>query len=70
MTAHTATTLVMSVPQLVMNAFSPVMTHSPPCRSARVLKPAVHEPAWGSVPAPAAIAVPAAIQGRKRSFCC
>jgi len=42
----------MSVPGLVMNAFSPVSDHSPLPRSvARVLKPAVSLPASGSVPA-------------------
>ena len=49
-TAATATTLVMSVPALVMNTFVPLITHSSSARTALVaIAAATSEPPPGSV---------------------
>ena len=67
--AVTVTTDVMSVPELVMNALAPLMTHSWPSRAARVLVAAASEPASGSVRPKPASARPATRSGRNRCFC-
>ena len=48
-TAVTVMTAVMSVPELVMNALVPLITHSSPSRRAVVSVPPASEPAPGSV---------------------
>ena len=61
----------MSVPALVMKAFSPLITQrSSPARRERVLKPAVSLPASGSVPAIAHIFWPVTISGSHFSASC
>ena len=45
----TVTTEVIAVPELVMNAFAPLITHSPPSSTARVRVAPASEPASGSV---------------------
>lgn len=67
--AATATTPVMSVPELVMNAFEPLITHSPPSRTAVVrMPPGTSEPPPGSVRPNAPRISPVAIFGSQRSF--
>ena len=66
--AVTVTTEVMSVPELVMKAFAPSRTHSPPSRTALVRVAPASEPASGSVRPKPASARPATRSGRKRSF--
>ena len=68
-TAVTVTSDVMGVPELVMNAFSPSMTHSSVASSsvAVVLVPPASLPASGSVSPNAPIARPAQRSG---SHCC
>ena len=48
-TAVTVTSFVMSVPELVMNCFEPLMTHASPSSLAVVLVPDASEPAPASV---------------------
>ena len=67
--AVTVTTEVMSVPELVMKALAPRMTHSPSSSRARVFVAPASEPASGSVRPKPASARPATRSGRKRSFC-
>ena len=64
-TAATATTAVMSVPELVMNALLPLMTHSSVGSSstARVCAPPASEPKPGSVSPNAASASPVTSRG-------
>ena len=57
-TAVTVTSAVMSVPELVMNAFEPLITHSSPSSTARVWVPPASEPVPGSVSPKAASASP------------
>ena len=70
-TAATATTVVMSVPELVMNALLPLMTHSSvrSSRTARVRAPPASEPKPGSVRPNAAKDSPASNGGSQRRFC-
>ena len=68
-TAVTVTNEVMSVPELVMNAFEPLITHWSPSSRAVVRPAAASEPAPGSVsPNPASL-VPAARSGNHRCRC-
>ena len=68
-TAVMVTTLVIGVPELVMNCFVPLMTHSSPSRTAVVSVPAASEPAFASVrPKPASVR-PASRSGSQRFFC-
>ena len=67
--AVTVTSDVMSVPELVMKAFAPLITHSPLSSTARVLVAPASEPASGSVRPNPAIARPAARSGSQRCFC-
>jgi hypothetical protein len=71
-TAATAMTAVMSVPELVMNALLPLMTHSSAASSstARVCAPPASEPNPGSVNPNAASASPLTSRGSQVSFCC
>ena len=61
----------MSVPELVMNAFEPLITHSPVASSstARVWVPPASEPAPGSVSPNAASASPETSRGSHWAFC-
>ena len=68
-TAVTVTSLVMSVPELVMNSLLPLMTHSPPPSLAVVLVPPASEPASGSVRPKPASALPEASSGSHSCFC-
>ncbi len=70
-TAVTVTSAVMSVPELVMNAFEPLMTHSPVASSstARVSVPPASEPKPGSVSPNPASASPLSNRGSHRVFC-
>ncbi len=58
-TAVTVTSPVMSVPELVMNALVPLMTHSPPSRRAVVRVAPASVPPPGSVSPKAPSIVPA-----------
>ena len=60
---------VIGVPELVMNAFSPSITHSPPSSVARVRVPPASLPASGSVSPKAPSARPAHRSGSQRSCC-
>ena len=64
----TVTTEVIGVPELVMNAFAPLITHSSPTSSARVRVAPASEPASGSVSPKPASARPATKSGSQR--CC
>ena len=66
--AVTVTSEVSSVPQLVMNAFSPLMTHSSPSGTAVVRVVPASDPPSGSVRPKAARALPATRSGSQRSF--
>ena len=66
-TAVAVTSLVMSVPEFVMNCFEPLMTHSPPSSFAVVFVPPASEPASGSVSPKPARPLPATRSG---SYCC
>lgn len=66
-TAVTVTSPVMSVPELVMKALVPSMTHSPPSRRAVVLVAPASDPPPGSVRPNAPSMVPA---HRRGSHCC
>ena len=70
-TAVTVTRPVMSVPELVMNALVPLMTHSPVASSstARVCVPLASEPAPGSVRPKPASASPLVSLGSHCAFC-
>ena len=64
------TTLEIGVPALVMNIFSPSITHEPSgCSTARVRVLPASDPASGSVSPKAASARPLHRSGRRRSFC-
>ena len=67
--AVTVTSAVMSVPELVMNAFDPLITHSPPSRRAVVRVAPASEPPPGSVRPNAPSFSPAARAGSHRCFC-
>ena len=67
--AVTVTTEVMSVPELVMNAFAPSTTHCAVSSTALVRVAPASLPASGSVRPKPASARPATRSGRKRSFC-
>jgi hypothetical protein len=69
--AVTVTRAVMSVPELVMNALLPLITHSLPSslRTARVCVPPASEPNPGSVSPNAASASPEVSRGSQRRFC-
>ncbi len=69
MTAVTVTNRVIVVPELVMNCFDPLMTHSPPSRRAVVRVAPASEPASGSVSPKPASAVPASRSGSSSLFC-
>ena len=69
MRAVTVTSEVMGVPELVMNTFSPLITHSSPSSSARVRVAPASEPASGSVRPKAPSARPATRSGSHRAFC-
>ena len=60
--------VVIGVPELVMNAFSPSSTHSSPSRVAFVRRPPASLPASGSVNPNAASAVPEQSSGSQRCF--
>ena len=60
--------VVIGVPELVMNAFSPSSTHSSPSRVAFVRRPPASLPASGSVSPNAASAVPEHSSGSQRCF--
>ena len=66
--AVTVTTEVMSVPELVMNAFAPLMTQSPPSRTALVRVAPASEPPSGSVRPKPASARPATRSGSHSFF--
>ena len=68
-TAVTVTKRVMSVPELVMNCFEPLITHSSPSRRAVVRVAPASEPASGSVSPNAASARPASRSGSSSAFC-
>lgn len=68
-TAVTVTSAVMSVPELVMNAFEPLITHSSPSRTARVWVPPASEPKPGSVSPKPASASPLSSFGSHCAFC-
>ena len=63
------TTEVMSVPELVMNAFEPLITHSSPSSLAVVRVAPASEPPPGSVRPNAPSLVPAASSGSHSRFC-
>ena len=65
----TVTSRVMSVPELVMNALVPLMTHSSPSRTARVRGLPASEPPPGSVSPNAASASPLHSRGSHSRFC-
>ncbi len=67
--AVTVTTLVIGVPEFVMNDLAPLITHSSPSSSARVFVAPASEPASGSVSPKAASARPATRSGSQRCFC-
>ena len=62
-TAVTVTKRVMAVPELVMNCFEPLITHSPPSRRAVVRVAPASDPASGSVSPKPASARPASRSG-------
>ena len=68
-TAVTVTNRVMSVPELVMNCFEPLITHSPPSSRAVVRVAPASDPASGSVSPKPASAVPASRSGSSSCFC-
>ncbi|SLH77387.1 Uncharacterised protein [Mycobacteroides abscessus subsp. abscessus] len=68
-TAVTVTSLVMSVPELVMNCLRPLMTQSSPSATAVVLVPLASLPASGSVRPKAASARPLVSCGSHSCFC-
>jgi hypothetical protein len=68
-TAVMVTPALISVPALVMNTLRPSMTHSSPCRRARVRVPPASEPASGSVSPKAQRRSPLSRQGRYFCFC-
>ncbi len=67
--AVTVTSDVIALPELVMKAFAPLMTHSPPSSTARVFVAPASEPASGSVSPNPASARPATRSGNHRCFC-
>nr|BFE66884.1 hypothetical protein GCM10020092_001850 [Actinoplanes digitatis] len=69
--AITVTRQVMSVPELVMNAFEPLITHSfvRSSRTARVVVAPASEPVPGSVSPNAASASPLVSLGSQVAFC-
>ncbi len=67
--AVTVISVVIGVPELVMKALVPSITHSSPSRTARVRVAAASDPASGSVRANAAKARPASRSGSQRCFC-
>jgi hypothetical protein len=67
-TAVTVTSPVMSVPELVMKAFDPLMTHSSPSRTAVVRVPPASEPPPGSVRPKAPIIWPEQRRGSHSCF--
>lgn len=68
-TAVTVTSAVMSVPEFVMNALEPLITHSSPSRAARVVVPPASDPVPGSVSPNPASASPLSSLGSHCSFC-
>ena len=68
-TAVTVTKRVMPVPELVMNCFEPLITHSPPSSRAVVRVAPASEPASGSVRPKPASAFPASRSGSSACFC-
>ena len=69
-TAATATTPVIDVPELVMNTLLPSITQSPPSSRARVrIAPATSEPPPGSVRPNAPSTCPAHMRGSHSRFC-
>ncbi len=69
MTAVIVTQPEISVPELVMNCFAPLTTHSPSSSVARVRVAPASEPASGSVSPKAASLRPAHKSGIHSSFC-
>ena len=67
--AITVTPAVMSVPELVIHFFSPLMTQAPSRSSAVVSVPPASVPAFGSVRPKAQSRRPVAQGARKRSYC-
>ena len=67
--AVTVMTLVMGVPELVMNALAPSITHAPSSRRAWVRVAPASLPASGSVSPNAPRASPAHIAGSQRWRC-
>jgi len=67
-TAVTVTRVVMSVPELVMKALLPLITHSPPCSTAVVRVPPASLPAPASVSPNAPSACPEHSDGSQRDF--
>ena len=67
--AVTVTSEVISVPELVMKALVPLITHSSPSSTALVRVPPASDPASGSVSPNAASARPAARSGSHCRFC-
>jgi hypothetical protein len=68
-TAVTVTSEVMSVPELVMNCFEPLMMKSSPSSRATVRVAPASEPASGSVRPKPARALPAVRSGSHFCFC-
>ena len=68
-TAVMVTQPEMSVPELVMNCFAPLTTHSPPSGSAWVWVLPASDPASGSVRPKAASFPPLQSWGSQSSFC-
>jgi hypothetical protein len=68
-TAVTVTNLVIGVPELVMNCFEPLMTHSSPSSTAVVRVAPASEPASDSVRPNPPSARPATRSGRYSAFC-
>ncbi len=70
-TAVTVTSAVMSVPEFVMNALAPLITHSlvDSSSTARVSVPPASDPKPGSVSPKPASASPLSSFGSHRSFC-
>ena len=68
-TAVTVTKPVMSVPELVMNCFEPLITHSSPSSRAVVRVAPASEPASGSVRPKPAERPPGGEFGQQRAFC-
>ena len=68
-TAVTVTKPVMSVPELVMNALVPLMTHSSPSSTAVVRVAPASVPPPGSVSPKAPSASPEASRGSHSRFC-